>query len=221
LLFPFHTVVLDPPGKFLVNTQEGVCMKGFLSAIAVLAMCFAVGAGPAHAGTYPHERNGFFIGFGLGWGNAGLDLNGVDNLDRQNSGSGNFRFGWAVSENLTLGLESSSWVKQWDIQGTGLDLKLTGTVTTFAVTYFPQNMGLYLRGGLGFSDGIVEVSGGGSSINQTETGLGLLGAVGYEWRLTQKFALGPQVEWAYLGIDSDAIKSADFVAFNAQATWYW
>jgi hypothetical protein len=149
----------------------------------------------------------------------GADLGSLE-ADRQNSVSGNFRFGWAVANNLALGLEATSWSKNYDI-ATNQDLNLTASVTTFALTYFPGNMGFFVRGGLGFSAARTELRSGSSSVDHTENGLGFLGAVGYEWRLTEKFALGPQAQWAYLNIEDQVLDSVDFVSLTAQATWYW
>ena len=190
----------------------------------VLSLCLAVVVSsaivsPAMAGDHPHARAGFFIGLGAGWGNMGVDLGSPD-ADRQNSVSGNFRFGWSVMDNLAIGLESSSWTKNYDVDAT-TDLSLLANVTTFAMTFFPGNMGMYLRGGLGFSSARAEFKSGGVEIGQTEYGLGLLGAIGYEWRLTEKFALGPQAQWAYLNIDDQALQNVDFMSLTAQATWYW
>lgn len=188
--------------------------------LCLVVMAASVVAVPAVAGDHPQDRTGFFIGLGAGWGNMGADLEAFD-TDRENSVSGNFRFGWAVANNIAIGLESSSWVKKYDINGTSTDLNLLASVTTFAVTVFPGNMGLYLRGGLGFATAREQLEGGGNTVSQTENGLGLLGAVGYEWRLTQKFALGPQAQWAYLNIGDQGINNVDFVSLTAQATWYW
>lgn len=190
---------------------------GVLAAVAMLASPLAVGS--AVADTHPHSRTGFFIGFGLGWGNAGANLAGNIDTERENSGSANFRLGWSVSESVTLGLENSSWVKSYQLDPS-TDMKLTTTATTFAVTVFPQNVGVYLRGGIGVAAASVEVKSV-VTVSDTEYGLGLLGAVGYEWRLTQKFALGPQLQWAYLDINDELTDSIDFFSATAQATWYW
>jgi hypothetical protein len=190
---------------------------GVLAAIAMLASPLAVGS--AAADTHPHNRTGFFIGLGLGWGNAGANLAGNIDTERENSGSANFRLGWSVSQSVTMGLENSSWVKSYELDPS-TDMKLTTTATTFAVTVFPQNVGVYLRGGIGVAAASVEVKSA-VTVSDTEYGLGLLGAVGYEWRLTQKFALGPQLQWAYLNINDEITDSIDFFSATAQATWYW
>jgi hypothetical protein len=188
-------------------------------ALCIVIACTLAAVSPAAAGDHPQSRTGFFVGLGLGWGNMGADLGSVE-VDRQSSVSGNFRFGWSVADNLALGLEATSWSKNYAIT-TNQDLNLTAGVTAFALTYFPGNMGLFIRGGLGFSSARTEFKSGSNSVDHTENGLGFLGAVGYEWRLTQKFALGPQVQWAYLSIEDQALKSLDFMSLTAQATWYW
>ena len=194
-----------------------------MTRIFAVVLCLVVGTtlvavSPATAAS--QDRTGFFIGLGAGWGNMGADLESFA-TDRENSVAGNFRLGWAVTNSVAIGLETSTWAKKYAIGGTGTDLNLLATVTTFAVTVFPGNMGLYARGGLGFATARQELQGGGVSVSNTENGLGLLAAVGYEWRLTKKFALGPQAQWAYLNIGDQGINSADFVSLTAQATWYW
>lgn len=188
--------------------------------LALLFIGVQFAAVPALAGQHAHSRTGFLIGFGFGWGNAGAEVQGL-NPDRANSGAGNFRLGWALNERVTIGLENTTWIKDYDVSGTTADLKLTGTVTAFAVTVFPHNLGFYLRGGIGVATGTAEITSGGFTFDETETGFGALASFGYEWRLTPKFTLGPQFQYAYLNIDGDGTESVDFVSLSAQATWYW
>lgn len=195
-------------------------MKRFTGIMSILALSCLMLAGAASAGENSHNRAGFFIGFGAGWGSAGADFEGID-PNREASFAGNFRFGWAVNQNITIGLENTSWSKDYNISELSSELRLTGTVTTFAMTFFPQNQGFYMRGGLGVATGKARIESAGFSFEDTETGFGLLAATGYEWRLTGKFALGPQVQYAYLNIDGDGTKSVDFLSVTAQATWYW
>jgi hypothetical protein len=193
-----------------------------IAAVFVLVSTWSFGV--ATANPHPHQRTGFFIGLGLGWGNAGADLVGSTSTDREDSGSGNFRLGWAVTPSVTLGLENSSWVKTYAVAGASpaTDLTLTTTASTFAVTVFPQNMGLYMRGGIGVASASVEIEpDGGPTLSDTEYGLGVLAAAGYEWRLTQKFALGPQLQWVFMNIDDEVTESIDFFSATVQATWYW
>lgn len=193
-----------------------------VAALAVLTL-----AGAAHAGK-PHNRTGFFIGFGLGGGGASWDWK-TGGSENEGSGVGNFRIGGAVKPNLVLHLESSAWVKQWDVVALGAkvgEAELTLSAATFAATYFPGNMGFYVRGGFGFASANAKVTiDTGQTFDvsgeSTDTGLGLLAATGYEWRLTDKFALGPQAELVYLGIDGDLIDNALIIDGSLQFNWYW
>jgi len=168
----------------------------------------------AFAGSHPQSRNGFFIGFGLGGGNAGIK-NG-DN--RKTGGAGIFRIGYAVKEDLVFGLESSGWTKsETDM---GVDLTLTFSVATFGVTYYPGNQGLYIKGGIGFASSSWEAAMGNAKATYSDHGFGLLGGAGYEFRLTDKFALGPEVDFAYLNVGG-VVESANFVSGHLMLNWYW
>ena len=95
------------------------------------------------------------------------------------------------------------------------------SVATFGVTFFPGNMGLYARGGIGFGSANSETEFGDLTLSTTDTGFAFLVATGYEFRLSDKFALGPQVEFAYLGLDGEIIDTAHVVNGSLQFNWYW
>jgi hypothetical protein len=46
-----------------------------------------------------------------------------------------------------------------------------------------------------------------------------LAAGGYEWRLTRKFALAPQVEFSYQKYDT--LGSSNIVSGTVNFNWYW
>jgi hypothetical protein len=193
-------------------------MRHVVSAVLVIALISTVCmVAPVSAGQ-PHDRNGFFIGFGLGAGTAGWE----GTTERAGGGIGNFRIGYAPAPNVTVGLENSSWMKKESV-GT-IDLTLMYTVTTFGVTYFPSNNGLFLKGGVGFAtanfETAISLPTGIAKGELDDTGFGLLGAAGYEWRLTEKFALGPEVELAYLNVGG-AFQTANYVSASVMLNWYW
>lgn len=159
----------------------------------------------AQAGQWEHAREGWMVGFGLGGGTAEakVDGNGVDvSSDRSGGGAGSFRVGYAVAPNLVLGLESHAWVRQETetILGTDTDLTTTLSEFTLAATWFPSESGFYLRGGLGGGTISQEVAIGSANVKVEESGFGLIAGIGYEWRLTRTFALGPQLDITYVNI---------------------
>ena len=179
---------------------------------------------PGSAGAHPQTRNGFLVGFGVGGGSAGVDIPQVSDFgftDGRNGGvSGNFRIGYAFRPDLAVHLETSSWLKEED------DITLTLSVVSAAVTFYPKSSGFFVRGGVGFgtswfgfADSLLVL--GDVTVTKNETGFGLLGAAGYELRLTPMFAMGPQVEYAYLFVEGDFVDAANVVSGSLQFTWYW
>lgn len=59
------------------------------------------------------------------------------------------------------------------------------------------------------------------NVSKTDNGWAFLAAGGYEWRLTTKFAMGPQVEFVYLGLGGELIDKATIVNGSLQFNWYW
>ncbi len=184
--------------------------RGIALVCATLVLCIAASA---QAGTHPHDRNGFMIGFSVGGGSAGID--GGDG--REGGATGNFRIGYAVRPDLVLHLESAAWTRTFSEQ-LG-DVTWTFSSTTAAVSYHVPNSGAFFRGGIGFGVANVEVETGGVKVSDDETGLGLLFATGYEWRLTTKFALGPHVDFTYQNLD--AIGYSNVIGGGLGFNWYW
>ena len=184
----------------------------FVSALLALA----ISAGTANAGKYPHDHHGFFIGFNLGAGTADVSTDGAD-TDREWGGSANFRAGGALTNQLLLGGEITSWARDDDGDTASLSTFL------FAATYYPAaGQGFFLRGGVGFGTSSFNVDvGDGYTLSKDETGFALAAAAGYEWRLTKKFALGPQVEYNYLNIGGDLVDTANFFDMTLGFNWYW
>lgn len=182
----------------------------------ILLGVLALAAPAAIAGDDPHTRSGFFIGFNVGAGTADVTVPGVGDTDREWGGAADFRLGGAIGNNLLLGAESSGWAKDED--GSSLSL---GTLS-FAVTYYPGDQGFFVKGGIGFASSSYEIDlANGFQQSKTETGFGLQGGLGYEWRLTRKFAMGPQVEFVYLNIGGDLVDTANFFDATLGFNWYW
>jgi hypothetical protein len=196
--------------------------SSFVTWIAALA-AFALAPTGALAG-YPPDRNGFMIGFGVGGGSVGIE----DGDEREGGVTGNFRIGYAVAPTLVIHLESSAWTKTSEGELVGIDedtfLSIYGDVTwTFstavaALTYYPSS-GLFFRGGLGVGVAEVEVEVADIDISEDESGFAALAAVGYEWRLTKKFALAPQADFIYQ--DLDVLGSANVFGGSLGFNWYW
>jgi len=193
----------------------------------LLALALAVVAvATDRARAEPHTRTGFFVGFGLGSSNASWNWSGGRSSEW--SGGGSLRLGMALANDLLLGVEAWRWAHDYQIETSTAPVPVEARLTaaTLAATYFPGNAGFFLRGGVGVADGRVDVSPpSGVSFpvsGQTQdTGLAIIGALGYETRLTSTFALGAEGDVVYLGVGGEAIDTVFGYGIAVELNWYW
>lgn len=177
--------------------------------IGVTFLTFALGivlAQPTAAQERPQTREGFFIGFGLGWGSLGCsECSG----ERESGFSGYFKLGGTVDEQLLLGFETNGWVKEED----GVTLS-QGNGSAVAYLYPQPESGFFIKGGLGLSTLDLSVSGFGSD---SETGFGLVGGVGYDARVGADFSLSPYANIVYGSFDGG---STNVFQAGVGLTWH-
>lgn len=168
-------------------------------------------AGSAAAGTHPHVRQGWLVGFGIGGGSAGVDVPGVDS-DREGGFGGSLRAGYAFNQRISLELGGSAWTREEN----GVTVAFAATGPT--LNYYPGEQGLVLRAGVGSGTGKASVQQGNVTVSTTEDGLGVFGGVGYEFRVTPRFALGPQINVGWMDLDSF---NANWVNVELGFHWYF
>lgn len=201
-------------------------MKRFVlhSVVFAVLMC---GVPRATAGESVQSRTGFFVGFGYGGGVAAWDRV-PEGIGDASEGSGTFhlRFGVALRDDFLVGFEGSVWAKRWDVgdvEGNDLgELTLRLVASTVAVTFFPGNVGLALRAGFGIGAAFADVLDGVDGFSpSTETGFAMLGGMGYDWRITDRIAIGPEIQISYLAIDENWFAKPMFVDGSVHLNWYW
>lgn len=142
---------------------------------------------------HPQERQGFWIGFGGGYGSAEAraDCEGCSG-DREGSYTGFIKLGGTLNDKVLLGVEGNAWVKDVD------DATLTLGSFTGTVTFYPQaSGGFFLKGGVGVSYVDTEVSEGSFSASLSKTGWGVLAGIGYDVRVGRNISLTPCVNFHY------------------------
>jgi hypothetical protein len=157
------------------------------------------------------------IGFGVGASSLGVE--GGDG--REVGGTGSFRIGYSVRPDLVLHFEGNGWSRTFD-EPNG-EVTWTFSTSTASVTWFPGNMGLFARGGIGIGFADVELRPPtGPKLSDDQSGLGFLVAGGYEWRLSRKFALAPEADFFYMDLGSDfLVESANSIGGSLNFNWYW
>jgi opacity protein-like surface antigen len=186
-------------------------MRRILIAMSVLTLLLSASA-PAVTEVKNTDHSGFYVGFGIGFGNLGIDFNNTDvTFDREGGGAGVVFLGGALKPNLLLGLDVNAWTKK--------DNNVTRTISTssLCLTYYPTPR-FFVKGGAGVGSADVQVEYHRSTVSYNETGFGMTAGAGMEFRLTRHFALVPSTQWSYQSFDS--FKSDVFsITFNVG--WYW
>ena len=170
-----------------VSSRLLVGMAGIVAGVSLLLT-----AAPSRAETYEHAREGWFLGLGVGAGNAGF----ASDSDRETGAAGSFRAGYALNDQWGLGLESNAWRKEVE------SVTFTFNVAGPAVYYYPAGSGLVLRGGVGIGSIHASASSGSLTVSASDSGLGLTVGAGYDFRIKKSFSLGPQVDFGWMSIDS-------------------
>jgi len=147
-----------------------------LRALIVAGLLFGATSLVAQEGPVnKHERKGFWIGFGLGYG--WLHIEGADGSE--GGFSGNFSLGGTISQHVLLGFQSNGWYKSESGIGIGF-----GT-STAAIHYYPSKTGgLFLTGGLGLGYFSVESF-------DTEVGFGMVIGGGWDLRVGRNISISP------------------------------
>jgi len=197
-----------------------------VAGVAALAVCMLGWAVTDSLATKPHKRTGFAVGFGLGGGIARWDWVGdeVDDDPKEWLAAGHARLGRALRDDVVLGLEASVWTKEYDVVASDLDIGSATTTfgaVTLAATWFPGNQGFFVRGGVGVASATVELDLAIVELDDSDTGVAWLGAAGYEWRLSDKLAMGPSVALLFLGVDGDVARDIVVIDGVIEFNWYW
>jgi hypothetical protein len=170
-----------------------------------------VPASRAAAADHPHTRQGWLVGLGVGAGGLKVGDSGVSS-NRETGVAASFRAGYAFNSKLSLELNGTGWTKEES--GTRFYFAVSGV----GLNFYPGQSGLVLRAGVGSGNGKVEQQQGNVTISATEEGLGLMAGLGYEFRVTPRFAIGPQAHVGWADLDSF---NADWFTGELAATWYF
>ncbi|MGE3707182.1 MAG: outer membrane beta-barrel protein [Vicinamibacterales bacterium] len=167
--------------------------SGRLVALLAVALTLAVDHASAQ------DRRGFTFGFGGGWGSANAECDDCGNGDREDSGAGYFKAGYALSPRVIVGFEANVWSKTYDLPG----LEATSTVNMYnvsgTVTYYPQATGgFFVKGGGGGGFLNLEIKESGSTLSaDMGKGPGFIAGAGYDIPLGRRVALTPAVNYWY------------------------
>lgn len=152
-----------------------------MSRLPLLAALAFLAAAPA-AAQHPQNREGFWIGGGLGYGSMDLTCDGCE-TDRESGLTLRLAMGGTPRETLLLGAELEGWTKEVD----GVDITVAH-LSGIAAWYPRPAGGFFLKGGAGLATWSVDA---GPLGDEEDSGLALHGAVGYDVRVGRNLSLTP------------------------------
>jgi len=186
------------------------------------------GADTGPPGDQAFLRRDWTLGLGLGYGLARLLPEGPVGQRTTHGPAGRFGVEKGLTDHLLLGAMVVGVVREGgppDETGTHRDTFLLTKAVTVGYRPFgrPQvgSLGaLHLRVGIGRGVGKEELTVNGvPDLGEADTGLGLLGAVEYAFRLGRDLSLGVEATWSHLRIDKALVDRARFLATSLTVQW--
>ena len=157
--------------------------------VVVLSVALGCGAAAARA-QYPQRHDGFWLGFGLGYGSAGVTCDGCNRASRQDGVTGFVKLGGAPSRNLLIGGAINAWG-----HSDGNATETMATITASLYLYPRLRSGFFVTGGLGFSNYRIN-----STPSWDGTGWGFTAGAGYDLRFGRDVSLTPVVNYFWGGV---------------------
>jgi hypothetical protein len=178
---------------------------GTLRATGFCALLTAVLATSAFA-QQAQTRQGFWVGGGMGYGSMGLSCDLCDGLGREGGLSGYAKLGGTLRQNILLGVEMNGWTKS----ESGARVTM-GNFSGAAYWYPMPTQGLFIKAGAGYS--VLSTDDGTGTSD--DSGLGLLGGVGYDVRVGKNLSITPVANWFHGGFSGI---SANVLQFGVGVT---
>ena len=154
--------------------------------LVTLLAAFSCAASAARA-QYPQRRDGFWIGFGLGYGSANITCDNCGRGPRTDGITGFVKLGGTPSRNLLVGGAINTW-----FHSNSSATEALTSLTASLYLYPAARSGFFVTGGLGFSNYHVN-----STPSFDGTGWGFTAGAGYDIRFGRDVSLTPVVNYVY------------------------
>ena len=153
-------------------------------AVLLAGLCAAASAARAQ---YPQRRDGFWIGFGLGYGSSQVTCDSCRRVSRQGGVTGFLKLGGAPSRNLLIGAALNGWA-----HSDGSATETMANVTASLYLYPRRRSGFFVTGGVGLSTYHIN-----STPSWDGTGWGWTAGAGYDLRFGRDVSLTPVVNYTW------------------------
>jgi hypothetical protein len=136
---------------------------------------------------YPQRRDGFWLGFGLGYGSANVSCDNCSAGPRTDGVTGFLKVGGSLSRHLLIGAAVNGW-SHYANGATESMANLTGSLYVYPAV----RSGLFFTGGLGLSSYQVN-----TDPSWDGTGWGVTVGAGYDIPVGRNISLTPVVNYFY------------------------
>jgi len=173
-----------------------------------------------------HSRAGWMLGFSLGGGPGNFTDGVIGNKSSSEGGAiVNLRVGRMIHPKFLIHFEVQGYLREETNLFAGIASEINFDNFAIAGTFHPGDPthpsgGFYLRGGIGIAEATFDVTVGSTKTSSKERGFGILVGLGYEFRLTTRFALGVGAGYKKLFINETIFDSAQFGQFVLDLNWY-
>lgn len=188
-----------------------------------LALLTTLLATPVARGELPHAREDWMVGLSFGVGPGQLTDAVRDETSTETGLVGQLRVGTMVSRRFLAHLEVQIWSHEDWVGYEKIDFSLWQFAA--ATTFYPGDPtrwtgGTWVRAGLGFTNAKADRLDS-AALGITVAGWGWLLGAGYEWRFSQRFAMGLGLSVDQLVLDNDAVKDGRFAPVTVDFNWYF
>jgi hypothetical protein len=172
----------------------------------------------------PHTREEWMVGISLGAGPGQITDTLTEEKGEETGVVGQLRVGKMVSTRFLVHFEAHIWSHESWVGYDEIDFGLWNFAG--ATTFYPGDParwtgGLWVRGGIGFSNVKVTRLSSGVTVDGTQTGWGWLLGAGYEWRFSNKFAMGLGLAFDQLVLSDGRFEDGKFVPLTVDLNWYF
>ena len=164
-------------------------------AIALVLACMAAapawGQEPEEGAVRDRPRRGLWFELGSGPGAVRIGCGGCEDARFASGSSGYLRVGGTISNNVLLAVEAYGF----DDNAFGFvkgdtSIVASDATLTLSVLWYPWRNGVFLKGGAGLASGDFTVTPDtGAVLEAVGVGVGMTFGLGYDWKISRKYAL--------------------------------
>ncbi len=189
--------------------------------LLLLVLVVGLGLPAAAAAQTRHQRDNWYIGFGLGGSpSAQWKVNGqtvsfddwLDGLDKDPRVSLNFKIGGTISPETLLGFDLTA-VGQGGVTSGG---EAHAQINNYflMLTHFPSQEGLFIRMGGGYSNLSLTIDTNFGDFDERLNGVGALAGIGYAFWLGKSFNLTLNLDYSQQWYSNDTPSEPDTSQFT-------